>query len=451
MNLSIFRAYDIRGTYNLSITQEAAYIIGKSFAKLTSSKNKPIIYVGQDCRLSSPALFQALCQGLYEAGCEIISIGIVPSPMLYFADFINKTMASIMVTGSHNHKNDNGFKILYNGKSLSEMQMHELKNLVAVCNDSYEPKPLDIKTEKVCEQYLKHVLEAVSISPSLKVVWDPGNGATGEIVSKLIPKLPNKNIIINGDMDGNFPNHHPDPTVPENLQQLKRAVLENKSDLGVGFDGDGDRIGVISNSGEFIYADTLMCIFCKDILQQHKNVAMVCDIKSSKVLINLVQKLGGEMHVSKTGHAFIKEKMRQTNAIFGGELSGHLFFKDKYYGYDDAVYAALRLIEILSKNNKNLQQMVDELPRAFNTPEIRIRCSQKFHIIESVKKTLANQNRTFSDLDGVRVDEKDSWWLLRASNTEEYLVLRLEALSQRELDKILDEVRQMLKQYNIEF
>jgi phosphomannomutase len=367
--------------------------------------------------------------------------------MLYFADIVNTAHASIMITGSHNPKNDNGFKMLHQNNVIFGDKITELQALVRdqIVNKIYEPIKLPLETQDLSLQYIQTLTRDIQINPELKVVWDPGNGATGMVISKLLEKLPNQNILINGDMDGNFPNHHPDPTIPANLEQLKKKVLETNSDLGVAFDGDGDRIGVISNTGEFIYADTLMCIYAEEILAQNPRASLVCDIKTSSVFTDLVTDLGGTAYVAKTGNVFVKEKLLETNAVFGGELSGHIFFKDRYHGYDDGIYAALRLIEILSKNSRTLQDIVGLLPKVFNTPEIRIPTANKCEIITSVRQILQDKKQHFSDLDGIRVDKKDEgWWLLRASNTEDYIVLRIEALSQSNLHAIQKKVKEIL-------
>jgi phosphomannomutase len=444
MDLAIFRAYDIRGTYDVSINQLTAYMIGVSFANLTLTEKNSIIYVGRDCRLSSPDLFNALCQGLIDGGYRVISIGVVSSPMLYFADVTKKPVASIMITGSHNKKEDNGFKILHNCKSFYGEQITQLRDAVKNCSLTYHQQDLKLEIDDVYEQYIKSILQDIKINPNFKVVWDTGNGAAGKVVESLIKKLPNHNLLINGEMNGNFPNHHPDPTVPLNLKQLKSKVLETGSDLGVAFDGDGDRIGVISATGEFIYADILMCVFAQDLLEKDPGASIVCDIKSTMILESLVKKMGGKIHISKTGCVFVKELIKDTNAVFGGELSGHLFFKDRYYGYDDGVYAALRLIELLSNASHSLQEIVDRLPKTFSSPEIRIECSNKFEVIESIKQKLEDKNYNINTIDGVRVDyNREGWWLIRASNTEEFLVLRFEAISKEALDKIKAEAGQI--------
>jgi phosphomannomutase len=449
MNPLIFRAYDIRGTYGKSITQLTTYIIALNFAKLTLKSNNSIIYVGQDCRISSPYLFAALCQGLSESGYQVISIGIVATPMLYFIDYIKKPTASIMITGSHNPKDDNGFKILHNGRAFFGDDLLKLQEMCLSDNVGYLSQAFDISTQDVCDSYIDALLKAIKINANLKVVWDLGNGAAGSVVSKLVQKLPNSNILINEVMDGNFPNHHPDPTVIENLEQLKNKVLKTGSDFGVAFDGDGDRIGVISNTGNFIYADTLMCLFVQDILSKNIGANFVFDIKSSNLVTNVTNELGGHAHLSKTGHVFMKEKMHNVNAVFGGELSGHLFFNDRYYGYDDGIYAALRLMEVLSDDLGALQARIDKLPKTFTLPETRIKTQDKFKIIQSIKLDLVDEGIKFDDLDGVKVCNNKGWWLLRASNTEEHLVLRAEGFSPHELEALLRQVDQFLQKYGL--
>jgi len=447
MNPLIFRAYDIRGTYDQSISQQVAYIIALNFAKATLNSSNDVIYVGQDCRISSQQLFDALYQGLHESGYKVVWLGTLATPMLYFIDYIKKPRASIMITGSHNPKDDNGFKILHQSLPFFGDELIKLKEMCLSDCSKYLPKASGALPLDIYDEYIAQLLEGINIDADLKVVWDPGNGASSKLIKLLTQKLPNLNILINEEMDGNFPNRHPDPTIAANLEQLKNKVLLAGSDLGVAFDGDGDRIGVISNTGNFIYADTLMCIFVEDILSKNPGANFVFDIKSSSLVADITGKLGGCAHLSKTGHVFIKEKMRSVNGIFGGELSGHLFFNDRYHGYDDGVYAALRLMEVLSLAKGSLQEMVDKLPETFTIPERRIKASNKFQIIQNIKKDLLEQGIEFDDLDGIKVISQDGWWLLRASNTEEYLVLRAESFSRDLLDDLLNQGLLLLQKH----
>ncbi|WP_425362366.1 phosphomannomutase/phosphoglucomutase [Candidatus Tisiphia endosymbiont of Mystacides longicornis] len=458
INSTIFRLYDIRGSSLLDINTTIAYKIGFCFTKLSISKQGNKILIGRDGRLSSPALYHALVNGIISAGGQAISIGVAPSPMLYFADKIFKPQASIMITGSHNPKDDNGFKMLSQGKSFFDQQIQHLLNSILNTDWSNMPdkfiassiaKELDITA-----QYIDRILQEITIEPKIKVAWDPANGAAGNITDLLALRLPNKNIVINSEIDGNFPNYHPDPTIAKNLEQLIEVVKTQDCDIGIAFDGDADRIAIISKKGRIILGDQILCILAKDIIDQNPQATIIMDIKSSSAIFNQIKSYGGRPIMWKTGHSFIKDKMQTTKALLGGETSGHIFFADKYYGYDDAIYAALRFLDLLSRSEKTLDDMIDELPKCYSTPEISIPVPDdlKFDIIQQIKEDLISQNIAFNDIDGIRIDlpiDSNAWWLLRASNTEAKIIARYESDSLEGMNIIKSELSSLLAKYGL--
>ncbi len=466
INRTIFRLYDIRGSSLIDINPTIAYKIGFCFTKMHISKQGNEIFIGCDGRLSSPALYHALVNGIISAKGKVTSIGIVPSPVLYFADKIFKPQASIMITGSHNHKDDNGFKLLSQGESFFDQQIQDLLNNILSQDWSTNliiPKNFlalsNIRNLNVTDKYLDRILQGITIEPQIKVAWDPANGAAGNIIDLLALRLPNKNIVINSEIDGNFPNHHPDPTIPKNLEQLIEIVKTQDCDIGIAFDGDGDRIGIVSKKGRIILGDQILAILAKDVIEQNPNATIIMDIKSSSSIFNQIKSYGGNVIICKTGHSFIKDKMQKTKALLGGETSGHIFFADKYYGYDDAIYAALRFVDLLSRSKKTLDDMIDELPKCYSTPEIKISVSDnlKFDIIQQIKEDLNSRNITFNDIDGIRVDSHNmpnesqgyAWWLLRASNTEAKIIAKYESDSLEKLNSLKLELSSLLAKHGL--
>lgn len=469
INKEIFRAYDIRGNSLTDLTAEIAYKIGFCFAKMTIKGDNNKICVGLDGRLSSPTLFKALELGLIDAGAEIIRIGLVPTPVLYFADKKFTPAGSIMVTGSHNPRDDNGFKLIQNGKSFFGSQIQDLLAKILDNHSGVIPR-LDHGIQKtnwiprssngnnirnnendIQSIYLKNILEKIRISPKLKVAWDCGNGATGNIIEELKNHLDNKNITINSKIDGNFPSHHPDPTNAANLQELIKVVKEQNCDLGIAFDGDGDRIGIVSSSGKILFGDQILCIFAKDILRENLNANIILDVKASQFIVDKIKYYGGQPIIWRTGHPFIKSKMVESKALLAGEMSGHIFFADKYFGFDDAIYAALRFLELLSRSDNNLDKIIDELPESYSTPEIKIFVSSelKLQIIQEIKEKLSKEKKEFNDIDGVRVNTENGWWLLRSSNTESVIIARAESKSEEELKILKETINELLSKYGI--
>ncbi|AFC71215.1 phosphomannomutase/phosphoglucomutase [Rickettsia australis] len=474
INKEIFRAYDIRGNSLKDLTEEVAYKIGFCFAEMTITKDNSKICIGLDGRLSSPTLCKALELGLTDAGAAIINIGVVPTPVLYFVDKQFMPAGSIMVTGSHNPRDDNGFKMLQHGKSFFGDQIQDL--LAKVLNSHVMPTtPYVIPTKagiqintsgdmdfcfrghdiyyghNIEHKYLRRILEGININPKLKVLWDCGNGATGNITEELKKHLTNHNIIINSRIDGNFPSHHPDPTNPANLQELIKVVKEQNCDLGIAFDGDGDRIGIVSGGGKILFGDQILCIFAEDILKENPSVTIIVDVKASQLIVDRIRSFGGNPIIWRTGHPFIKSKMLETKALLAGEMSGHIFFADKYFGFDDAIYAALRFLDLLSKSSKTLDEIIEDLPKSYSTPEIKIFVPSrlKLQIIKEIKEKLLEEKIEFNDIDGVRVNTEHGWWLLRSSNTESIIVARAESASKNSLEKIIAIINKYLEKYGL--
>jgi len=405
--------------------------------------------VGRDCRLSSPLFFKFLSEGLTSTGCDVISLGTVPTPLLYFSIFRKNIQAGVMITGSHNPPEFNGFKIMLGQDTLYGKNITNIYKLIKN-KDFIEDKPgkktnLDIKKE-----YEDFVVNNVDIKKKVKVVIDAGNGTGGPIAVPLFKKLGCEVTELYCEMDGHFPNHHPDhhpdPTLPEALEDLIKKVKETKADLGISYDGDSDRIGVIDDKGNIIWGDKLMILLCRDILPSNPGAPVISEVKASQLLYDEIKRLGGRPIMWKTGHSLIKKKIKEEKAILAGEMSGHIFFADRFFGYDDAIYSSARVAEIVSRSSKNLSEMLSDLPRTFTTPEIRIYSSDKvkFQIVKEVKKELAKKHKVI-DIDGVRALFPNGWGLVRASNTQGALVLRFEAKTKEDLESIRTEVEKAIE------
>lgn len=453
ISLSIFRSYDIRGDSNTNLTTADAYRIGYSFSKLNITLENNIIYVGRDGRLSSPKLFEALTCGLNHGGAKVISIGVAPTPLLYYADKKFKPAASIMITGSHNPKDDNGFKMVASGKPFFGDQIQELlKNILDINLTDITIEPIsNIEEIDIQELYVDEILSKLIVNNNLKVAWDPGNGAACNVIKILQEKLLNTNIVINGEIDGNFPAHHPDPTVPENLTQLTEIIRTQNCDFGIAFDGDADRIGIVTSQGAILWGDQMLCLFAEDILKSHPGATIIADVKASQVVFDQVKFHGGVPLMWKTGHSHIKTKIAETGAVLAGEMSGHIFFADKYYGYDDAIYAALRFLDLMSRSSDTLDLMLAKLPQVFNTPEIRVDTTDalKFKIIDQIKERMLNEQVVFNDIDGLRVNTENGWWLLRASNTQSAIIARCESRTLQGLAELKSNLAKLLLDYDL--
>lgn len=440
-NDTIIRAYDIRGIYEETLFNKDAYYVGRSFAAFLKSQNQNTVAVGCDGRISSPALKQELIKGLVESGIDVVDVGLGPTPMLYFSVYHLNLDAGIMLTGSHNPKNHNGFKMLLKSRPFFG---EDIKNLAKIAAEgNFVEGSGTISNKDIKSDYISRLLQDLNISKKLNIAWDAGNGAAGEIMQELVKQIPGTHETLFADIDGTFPNHHPDPTVPKNLEDIINVVAKKNCDLGIAFDGDGDRIGVIDDEGEIIWGDQLMVFYSKEVLKEHPGAVVIADVKASKVFFDEVTKAGGQALMGKTGHSLIKSKMKETGAKIAGEMSGHIFFADKYYGFDDALYAAIRIINIVSNLDSKLSDLRKSLPQTCSTPEIRIDVNEenKFQIVEDLKVKLKENKIDFSDVDGIRADSDLGWWLLRASNTQSCLVARCEANSGENLDKL----KQILK------
>lgn len=444
---SILREYDIRGHFGTTLTERDAFEIGNRFAQ--KLPHRAHVCVARDGRFSSPVLLEALRQGLCQQGCQVINIGIGPTPMLYFAIKHLNTDAGIMVTGSHNPPEENGLKFaLKNGPFYGD-DIHAFSTMTpaapaAHIGISQELNLQDLYVQRLLKDYRQG-------KRSLNVVWDPGHGATADVITALLPQLQGSHTIINGSIDGRFPAHHPDPTVPANLEQLIAEVRKQQADLGIAFDGDGDRLGVVDSQGRILWGDQLMVFFAQDVLSHHPGATIIADVKASQLLFDEITRLKGNPIMAPTGHSLIKAAIAKTGALLAGEMSGHLFFADEYYGFDDAIYAALRLLRFLQSQDLSLAQLYDTLPHPFSTPEIRIPCEEhkKFALVETIKQQLEGQDVV--TVDGVRVKTLDGWWLLRASNTQAVLVARCESATAPGLERLKQQLTQTLQNAGIMF
>jgi len=443
---TILREYDVRGVVGETLTAEGVTAIGRAFGSIVVGTGGSTVAVGYDGRLTSPELEEALVEGLASTGVTVLRIGLGPSPMLYFATHHLEADAGMMITGSHNPPEYNGIKMSMNGKPFYGEAIQGLSKLTAA--GDFAAGEGTLKTCPVAEAYVERLVQEFRGDKSLAVAWDPGNGAAGEIVQMLCKKLPGRHVLINETVDGTFPAHHPDPTVEENLAQLKRAVADEGCDLGIGFDGDGDRIGVIDARGRVLWGDQLLVVLSGPVLEELPGSTIIADVKASQVFFDEIERMGGKAVMSKTGHSLIKSLMVETGAPLAGEMSGHIFFAHRYYGYDDALYSAIRLLSILSSGEATLAEIRDGLPSMVNTPELRFDCPEerKFAVVEEVRDRLKTMDGiTVGDIDGVRVTNSDGWWLLRASNTQAVLVGRCEASNDASLQQLVAELNRQLE------
>jgi len=452
---SIFREYDIRGIVGQTLFEQDAYKIGLGFSQLVREAGGDKVVIGFDGRLSSPALVEALAAGLIEGGVAVTDIGRGPTPMLYYASHHLAADGAIMVTGSHNPPDHNGFKMMLKNKPFFGPQIKRLGALMADMADAVSLKPAAGRVAKhsVFDAYVARLLQDFRPGRDLSVVWDPGNGATGEVAVALTARLPGRHVLINEAIDGTFPNHHPDPTDPHTLTQLIERVAAEKADFGVAFDGDGDRIGVVDGQGRILWGDQILVLLAEEVLAERPGAVIMADVKASQALFDQIAGMGGKPLMWKTGHSLIKTKMAETGAPLAGEMSGHIFFGDRYYGFDDALYAAIRLLSIVAGwKDQTLSARYDRMPKLVNTPELRFDCpdEKKFSVIEGVKARLAGGAGSVNDLDGVRVTHADGWWLLRASNTQAVLVARCEGKDQVTLARLKAELAGHLAAAGIE-
>lgn len=441
---TILREYDIRGIVGQTLWAADAGAIGRSFATMLAKPGAKVC-VGRDGRLSSPEMEEALVAGLRAGGAHVIRIGCGPTPMLYFAQKVLGADGAIHVTGSHNPPDHNGFKMMAGGKPFFGGQIRTLGEIASA--GAWAEGAGTEESVSVAADYLGAVLGGFTEGGrDLTVVWDPGNGAAGEIVEALVGKLPGRHLVINGAIDGTFPAHHPDPTDPHTLVQLQEAVAREGADLGLAFDGDGDRLGVIDGKGRILWGDQYMLLLAKQVLETHPGAPIIADVKASQLLFDQIAAMGGKPVVGRTGHSLIKTLMAEIGSPLAGEMSGHIFFADRYYGFDDALYAATRLLSIVADLPGTLSQWFDTLPRLVNTPELRFECAdeRKVGVIENVRARLKAEGADMSEVDGVRVKRPQGWWLLRASNTQAVLVARAEANTEADLKILTDELADYL-------
>jgi phosphomannomutase len=432
------REYDIRGTVGRTLHEADAFAIGRCFGSLLARQGGRTVAVGYDGRLSSPSLEAALVKGLGASGMEVTRIGVCPTPMLYYANVKLATDGAVMVTGSHNPPAYNGFKMVLGGKPFYGEQIKAL-GAMALAGDVVEETVSLERNIDISADYIARVLaDWDGGDRMLKVVWDNGNGSAGDVLQRLVAGLPGEHIVLNGKIDGTFPAHHPDPTVPANLQQLIAEVAARRADIGIALDGDADRIGLIDDASRILFGDQLLVLLARDVLRERPGATIIADVKASQVLFDEVARAGGTPLMWKTGHSLIKTKMAETGSPLAGEMSGHIFFADRWYGFDDALYAAVRTLGILARMDGKLSAVRDALPQVVNTPEVRFDCDdrRKFAVIEEVAARLRTEGAKVSETDGVRVQTDDGWWLLRASNTQAVLVARAEAANEAGLERL---------------
>ncbi len=447
---SILREYDIRGLVDKTLHRADAVALGRAFGTLVRRRGGDRVALGFDGRLSSPDLAAGVSEGLRASGVTPLCLECGPTPLLYFAVYELDADGGIMVTGSHNPPQYNGFKMMLGKGSFFGEDIRKLGEQAAA--GDFEAGTANEEQHRLADRYIEVLLERAPVTKPFKVAWDPGNGATGEAVQALVKRLPGAHHVINGTIDGTFPAHHPDPTVPKYLVQLQEAVRSNGCDLGFAFDGDGDRLGVIDGEGGILWGDQVMLLLAEDILKERPGSTIIADVKASQTLFDGIAAMGGKPLMWNTGHSLIKAKMKETGAPFAGEMSAHLFFADRYFGFDDGLYAALRVMQALEGRSGSLRDFRQSLPASFATPEIRVDCSaeQKSPVVEGVRGALKQAGAEVSEVDGVRVRTADGWWLLRASNTQDVLVVRCEADSEAGLERLKTEVRNYLSDQGLQ-
>jgi phosphomannomutase len=447
----ILREYDIRGIVGQNVTDADAWAIGASFGTMVRRAGGNRVVVGFDGRHSSPALSAAVCKGLKTVGVNIERLPLGPTPMTYFAAKDRQFDGAIMITGSHNPSEYNGFKMVLQNKSVFGDMIQEIGRIAANADwetgDYGTEKELDIR-----EDYVNRLYRDFVGSPfkTMNIAWDAGNGATGAVLRDLVNKLPGTHHIIYDEVDGDFPNHHPDPTVDKNLVDLQALVKEKGCDLGIAFDGDGDRIGIVDEKGDVIRCDTMIIMYAKDVLARHKGATIVGDVKCSPVMYDQIKAMGGNPIMWKTGHSLIKTKMADEKSPLSGELSGHIFFADSWYGFDDGLYCAIRMLNVFNQTEGPLSSLTADLPKLCSTPEVRLEIEEtrKFETVDKLAKKAkaeAGEGARVIDIDGVRVEYDYGWWLLRASNTQNALTIRMEATSEDNLTKIYDSIQALIR------
>jgi len=432
----IFREYDIRGIADRDLSDDTVYALGRAMGTMARRTGGRRMTLGRDCRLSSPRITEALKQALRDTGLDVVDVGLVPTPLLYYSVHRLETAGGIMVTGSHNPQEHNGFKICIGKSTIFGSDIQRIRQL-AEARD-FESGQGALANTDVVQDYIEHVTSNIRHPLGLKIAVDSGNGMAGPVAPRLYRALGCEVTELYSEPDGSFPNHHPDPTVPENLAALRKAISGAGAVFGIAFDGDADRIGVVDRSGRILYGDELLVIYARDVLAEHPGAAIISEVKASHRLFQDIAHHGGRPIMWKTGHSLIKAKMREEASPLAGEMSGHMFFADRYYGFDDAIYAGARLLEIVAKHRKTPAELIADLPPSFTTPEIRVDCpdDRKFWVVEQAKLLLERQGHRVNGIDGARVEFADGWGLVRASNTQPVLVFRFEGSSAARLAEI---------------
>ena len=450
VNSDIFRAYDIRGIVDEELTEEGIFFIGKALGTYIISEGRNSLLTARDGRNSGLRLLNHLHHGVLSSGCNVIDIGMVPTPLLYYATFKRKECDGVMLTGSHNPKNYNGLKIVIDRKSMTSEKIKKLKLIIK--DEEFSEGSGKITEIDIKKDYLSELKEKINIDSNLKICLDCGNGVGGAIAPEAFRQFNIDLIDIFSEVDGNFPNHHPDPSNPKNLEILQKKVIETDADLGIALDGDGDRVGLVDSEGKIIYPDLYMMLLVEDILKKYNEGCIVYDVKCSLNLKKIISKLNGTPIMSRTGHSYIKSKILETNALLGGEMSGHIFFNDSWYGFDDAIYSALRLIEVLAKKDKSSHKVFKEYPSFHSTPEINIEVpeNKKFKIIEQLRPLLKSEEYKAIEIDGIRLENDNSWGLIRASNTSPNLVLRFEGRTEKDFLEIKNYFKEILSKIEID-
>lgn len=449
---SILREYDIRGLVGSTLKEEDCYFVGRAFGTVLRRQGGKTVAVGFDGRESSKVFAAEVIRGLNDCGVDVENVGLGPTPMVYFAMKSRGLDAAVVVTGSHSPVSYNGIKMALKGGPFYGAAVQNIGH-VAAAGDFEQGQGKTVAVD-VQDAYVDRMVKDYTGPKDLTVAWDNGNGAAGEIVRRLTKKLPGKHILLFDEIDARFPNHHPDPTVAKNLVDLQQAVRQHKCDIGIGFDGDADRVGAVDETGGILWADLLMAVYAAEVLKTHPGATIIADVKSSRVLFDEIARLGGKPVMWNTGHSLIKAKMLETKSPLAGELAGHICFADHYYGFDDGPYCAVRLLNILSHAGKPLSSLAAHLPKMFNTPEVRfhVPAERKFKITPEIKARLQKENKkdvSINDIDGVRVTTPDGWWLIRPSNTEDLLTIRAEAFSLEGLERLKDQVIDQLKQSGV--
>ncbi|MCH2262279.1 MAG: phosphomannomutase/phosphoglucomutase [Candidatus Thioglobus autotrophicus] len=447
---SIFKAYDIRGIVEKELTPEVVKLIGMAIGSESIAQGERGIVVGRDGRLTGPMLSESLISGLIESGCHVVDIGMVPTPLVYFATYTKGASSGVMVTGSHNPPEYNGFKIMIAGETLSADKIQNLYS--RILNQQFSSGSGSSTSINIDQDYMDTIKSDIVLERELDIVVDCGNGVAGNIAPKLFESLGAKVSKLFCLVDGRFPNHHPDPSNPENLEDLIKEVVDTGADLGLAFDGDGDRLGLVDNNGNVVWADRQMILYSRDVLSRIPGAKIIFDVKCSSLLPKDISEHGGEPIMSRTGHSFIKNKLKETDAELGGEMSGHIFFNDRWYGFDDAIYTGARLLEIISKTDKTCAEIFAELPDSVSTPEINIHFDEQGQQHDAMK-VLSNSvdfpGSEINTIDGVRVDYENCWGLVRASNTTPCLVLRFEGNDKEALKSIKNQFKDWLEKNNI--